>query len=183
MPLDARQVGLPEVTCLVSMTGKASAVATWSGPGEGEQLWFLGTLATIRTPGEATDGRFALIEFLFPGGASPPLHTHPQDESYVVLEGRLTIQAGERRFELDAGASAVVPMGVPHTFRVDSPTARVLVLSTPAGLELMVRDGAVPASTPTLPPADTPRPTPEDLDRIFGIHGQVNLGPPLAPHD
>ena len=36
-------------------------------------------------------GFFALIEFLFPQWASPPLHTHPQDESYVVLEGRLTI--------------------------------------------------------------------------------------------
>src|SRR5213083_2612826 len=95
---------------------------------DAEQLWFLGTLATIKLPGEATDGRFALIEFLFPQHASPPLHTHPQDESYFVLEGRLTVQAGERRFALESGAAAVVPMGVPHTFRVDSDSARVLVL-------------------------------------------------------
>jgi quercetin dioxygenase-like cupin family protein len=146
-------------------------------------MWFLGTLATIKLPGEATEGRFALIEFLFPRHASPPLHTHPQDESYVVLEGRLTIQAGEQRFELEPGAAAAVPMGVPHTFRVDSPTARVLVLSTPAGLERMVRDGSVEASAPTLPPADTPRPAPDELRRIFEAHGQVNLGPPLEPHD
>src|SRR6266566_10132561 len=98
-----------------------SAEAAWSDPGEGERLWFLGTLATIRIPGEAVDGRFALIEFLFPQGASPPLHTHPQDESYVVLEGRLTVQAGQR-FELEEGGAAVVPMGLPHTFRVDSET-------------------------------------------------------------
>ena len=165
------------------MAGEATVVATWSGPGEGERLWFLGTLATIRVPGEAVEGRFALIEFLFPHHASPPLHTHPQDESYVVLEGRLTVQAGEQRFELGAGAAAVVPMGVAHTFRVDSDTARVLVLSTPAGLERFVRDGSVPASVPTLPPADTPRPSPEELDRIFSAHGQVNLGPPLGPDD
>src|SRR3954447_24578362 len=103
-----------------------AAEPTWSLAGEGEHLWFLGTLATIRVPGEASGGRFALIEFLFPRFASPPLHTHPQDESYIVLEGRLTIQAGEERFELEAGAAAVVPIGVPHTFRVDSETARVL---------------------------------------------------------
>src|SRR5438309_2428725 len=157
------------------------AVPTWSGPEEGERLWFLGTLATIKVPGEAVEGRFALIEFLFPRHASPPLHTHPQDESYVVLEGRLTVQAGEQRFELAAGAAAVVPMGVAHTFRVDSDVARVLVLSTPAGLERMVRDAAVPASAPTLPPAETPRPTPEQLDEIFRAHGQVNVGPPLSP--
>lgn len=156
---------------------------TWSGPGEGERLWFLGTLATIRVPGEAVQGRFALIEFLFPRDASPPLHTHPQDESYFVLEGRLTVHAGEQRFELEAGAAIVVPMGVAHTFRVDSDTAGVLVLSTPAGLERMVRDGSVPASTPALPPADAPRPTAEELDEIFRIHGQVNVGPPLGPQD
>src|SRR3954466_7974296 len=109
--------------------------ATWSAPGEGQRLWLLGTRAPLRVPGEAVDGRFALIEFLFPRYASPPLHTHPQDESYVVLEGGLTIEAGEHRFELEAGGAAVVPIGVPHTFRVDSDTARVLVLSTPAGLE------------------------------------------------
>ena len=159
------------------------AGATRSAPGEGERLWFLGTLATIRVPGEAVEDRFALIEFLFPHAASPPLHTHPQDESYVVLEGRLTIQAGDERFELGAGGTAVVPMGVAHSFRVDSDTARVLVLSTPAGLERMVRDGSAPADAPTLPPADTPRPGPEELDRIFRKHGQVNLGPSLEPRD
>src|SRR5437660_5518741 len=99
---------------------------------EDERLWFLGTLAIVRLPGEAVDGRFALIELLLPRHASPPLHTHPQDESYVVLDGRLTIQIADDLFQLDAGGVAVVPMGVPHTFRVDSDNARVIVLSTPA---------------------------------------------------
>ncbi|MGH2976074.1 MAG: cupin domain-containing protein [Solirubrobacterales bacterium] len=157
--------------------------ATWSVSGDGERLWFLGTLATIKLPGEASDGRFALIEFLFPHHTSPPLHTHPQDESYVVLEGRLTLMADRRRIELDAGGAATVPMGVPHTFRVDSETARVLVLSTPAGLERMVRDCSVPASADALPPPDAPRPAPSELERIFAAHGQVQLGPPLGPLD
>ena len=155
--------------------------ATWSKAGEGERWWFLGTLAVVRVPGEAVDDRFALIEFLFPHGASPPRHTHRQDESYYVLEGALTVAAGERRFELQAGGTGVVPMGVAHTFRVDSDGARVLVLSTPAGLERMVRDGSVPASASTLPPAATPRPTPDELERVFAAHGQVNVGPPLGP--
>ena len=157
--------------------------ASWSGPGKGEQLWFLGTLATITVSGEASGGRFALIEFLFPRHASPPLHTHPQDESYIVQAGQLTVQAGEERFELLPGATAVVPMGVAHTFRVDSDTARVLVLSTPAGLERLVRAGSVPAMTPTLPPSGAARPSQEQLEAIFRAHGQVNLGPPLPPDD
>jgi quercetin dioxygenase-like cupin family protein len=165
------------------MTPHQGAEATWSSLGEGQQLWFLGTLATIRVPGESVAGRFALIEFLFPNHASPPRHTHPQDESYVVLDGRLTIVAGEERFNLDAGGAAVVPMGVVHTFRVDSETARVLVLSTPAGLDRMIVDGSVPATSATLPPSDAPRPTHEELARIFEAHGQVNCGPPLEPND
>jgi quercetin dioxygenase-like cupin family protein len=165
------------------MAADPIASATWSGPAEGERLWFLGTLATIKIPGEASDGRFSLIEFLFPRNASPPLHTHLHDESYVVLDGRLTVLAGEQRFELEVGAAAVVPILVPHTFRVDSETARVLVLSTPAGLERMVRDAAVPAERPTLPPADAPRPSPDDMERIFAAHDTVNLGPPLGPDD
>jgi quercetin dioxygenase-like cupin family protein len=162
---------------------EASTTATWSDSGKGEQLWFLGTLATIKISGEASHGRFALIEFLFPRHASPPLHTHPQDESYIVEEGLLTVQAGEQRFELGPGAAAVVPMGVAHTFRVDSDTARVLVLSTPAGLEQLVRDGSVPALTPALPPSETPRPSPEELEAIFRAHGQVTVGLPLSPDD
>jgi quercetin dioxygenase-like cupin family protein len=147
---------------------------------ENELLWFLGTLAIVRVPGEAVGGRFALIEFLFPHGASPPLHTHPQDESYIVLEGELTLQLDVERLQLCEGAVAVATMGMPHTFRVDSEAARVLVLSTPAGLERMVRDCSVPATSAQLPPPDTPRPAPEELERIFEAHGQVNLGPPLA---
>lgn len=150
---------------------------------EGERLWFLGTLATIRVPGEAVGGRFALIDFLFPHHASPPLHTHPQDESYFVLDGQLTLQAGEHRFELERGGTAVVPIGMPHTFRVNSETTRVLVISTPAGIERFVREGAVPADAPTLPPADTPRPSNEGLHRIFAAHGQLNVGPPLGADD
>src|SRR3954467_12104845 len=165
------------------MCPERDSVPMSANPLEGERLWFLGTLATIRVPGEAVVGRFALLEFLLPRHASPPLHTHPQDESYFVLDGDLTVQAGEHRFELGRGATAVVPIGVAHTFRVNSETARVLVLSTPAGIERFVREGGVPADRPTLPPADAPRPSPEELQRIFAAHGQVNVGPPLGPDD
>ena len=95
-------------------------------------------------------------------------------------ESVLTIQAGEDRFVLEPGGAAAVPMGLPHTFCVESETAHVLVLSTPAGLERMVRDASVPAAAPLLPPEGTPRPSAEELEQIFHAHGQVNLGPPLA---
>jgi quercetin dioxygenase-like cupin family protein len=150
---------------------------------DAEWLWFFGTLATIRITGEAVGGRFAMIEFLFPQHASPPLHSHPQDESYVVIEGELTLKIGDDRLSLRAGGAAVAPIRVPHTFRVDSETARVIVISTPAGLDQFVRAGSFPAAAATLPPPDAPRLTPEQAEQLFREHGQINLGPPLAPDE
>ena len=160
------------------MTPETSA--TWTGPGEGERLWFAGTLATIRVPADAVAGRYALMEFLLPHLASPPLHTHPQDESYVVLEGRMSVQAGEQVAELGPGDVMVVPRGVAHSFAVFSDTARVLVMSTPAGIERFVRDGSVPATAAVLPPPDAPRPSPAELDAIFAAHECITVGPRLA---
>ena len=53
----------------------------------GERLWFLGTLARMKLDGEETAGRFAMWEGMLPHGAAPPLHSHPQDETFYVLEG------------------------------------------------------------------------------------------------
>ena len=124
-----------------------------SRPGQGEQLWVLGCFAEIVVPGEAVEDRFALIEFLAPRHLSPPLHTHPQDETFILVDGRLTFQAGEERFDAETDATVVVPAGVRHTWRVDSETARMLVISTPAGIDRLFRDAGVPAASPTLPPA------------------------------
>jgi hypothetical protein len=137
-------------------------------------------LQTLRVNGESVAGRYSLVEALLPHMASPPLHTHPQDESFIVLEGKLTVVAGAERFELEAGGVMTVPMGVEHTFRVDSDTARVLVLSTPAGIEQLFLDGGVPATAPTLPPTDAPRPSPEEMVEIFEKHKVVNVGPSLG---
>lgn len=162
------------------MSSASPASPVVSPAGAGEALWFLGTLAIVRVPGEAVGDRFALMEFLLPQGASPPLHTHPQDESYIVLEGRMSVQAGDEIVELEAGAVMAVPQGVPHSFWVRSETARVLILSTPAGIERFVRDGSVPAAAPVLPPADSPRPAPEEIARVFAEHACLEVGPRLA---
>ena len=156
---------------------------TWSAAAEGERWWWLGTLAIIRVPGEAVGGRYALMEFLLPHHASPPRHTHPQDESFIVLEGDVTMVAGDTRVLLGPGGVGAVPGGVVHTFRVESDTARALVLSTPAGIEQLPRAMGVRADAPILPPAGTPRPSAEELARRFAEHGLINHGPPLGPDD
>jgi quercetin dioxygenase-like cupin family protein len=155
-----------------------------------EPLWFLGTLVRPKLSGEHTGGRFALWEGVLPRGAAPPLHTHPQDETFYVLEGRVVVWVGEREetSSCEAGAAIFVPGGVPHAFRVDSDTARMLFLSTPAGIEQFVHALAEPAAWPWLQsPPDGPRVPPDRLAAVEREHGVIRIAPrrkrPAPEHD
>jgi quercetin dioxygenase-like cupin family protein len=159
-----------------------------------EALWFLGTLVRVKLTGEQTGGRFSLQEALLPRGAAPPLHSHPQDETLVVLEGEVTfwVVAPELAHdhvwvETDSqrggpGTAVFAPAGTPHAFRVESDTARMLYLSTPAGIEEYVRALAEPARWPWLPPpADGPRVPLDRLAAVEAEHGVVRHAPPPPP--
>jgi quercetin dioxygenase-like cupin family protein len=160
-----------------------------------EDLWFLGTLARIKLDGHQTGGRFALWEGVLPHGAAPPLHAHPQDETFYVIEGELTAWLVEPGLSDDAsdppawvktrgrrcgpGAAVFAPAGAPHTFRVESDTARMLFLSTPAGIEEYVRALGEPAKWPWLqPPADAPRVPAERIATVERELGVIRHGPP-----
>ena len=156
-----------------------SQIVTTSDP-----LWFLGTLVRLKLTGEQTGGRFALWEGVFPRGAAPPVHTHPQDETFYVLEGTVVAWAGEPEagssgVRCDPGAAVFVPGGTAHAFRVESDTARMLFLSTPAGIDDFVRALSEPAAWPWLqPPPNGPRVPAERLEAVEREHGVVRLGPP-----
>ncbi len=52
---------------------------------------------------------------LAPGDWSWGRHAHrEQEELYLVLDGRLRVEAGGETFELDTREALVVPAGVPH---------------------------------------------------------------------
>jgi quercetin dioxygenase-like cupin family protein len=161
---------------------------------DAEPLWFLGTLVRMKLTSEQTGGRFGLWEAVLPRGAAPPLHSHPEDETFYVLEGELTVwivapeaaadrawaETGGRRCAV--GAAVFAPGGTPHAFRVESDTARVLFLSTPAGIDDWVRELAEPARWPWLqPPPDGPRVPPERLEQSERERGVIRYGPPAPP--
>src|SRR6478672_2319199 len=95
--------------------------ATWSATGEGERWWFVGTLAIVRVPGEAVGDRFALLEFLFPRGASPGRDRRGPDGRGAHIPGRE--RRGPRARALDPGRPrADGPGRVGAGDRVDAPT-------------------------------------------------------------
>jgi quercetin dioxygenase-like cupin family protein len=143
--------------------------------------WFLGTLVRMKLSGEDTDGRFSLWEGVLPRGAAPPLHSHPQDETFYVLDGEMSVWLGDAPGAsrlCRAGAVVYAPAGMPHTFRVESDTARVLTLSTPAGIEDMVLGLSEEAEWPWLqPPPDGPRVPAERMEAVLRETGMVIHGP------
>src|SRR5687768_12765685 len=106
------------------------------GPREGEAVWYLDVLKVLKAPAAATGGRISVAEQVMPEGSSPPLHVHHrEDEAFYVLEGQITCRAGDRTLLAPAGSFVWLPRDVPHTFRVDSPTARIITLCVPGGFE------------------------------------------------
>jgi len=60
-----------------------------------------------------------------------------EDEWFYMIEGEGTFHVGPDNHRGGAGAFVSFPRGIPHTFSVESPAARFLVMNTPGGFELM----------------------------------------------
>ncbi|MEA2419711.1 MAG: hypothetical protein QOE60_1917 [Thermoleophilaceae bacterium] len=152
------------------------------GPGEGEALWFLGTLSTIKSSAETTAGRVAVIDTLAPQGPASPMHVHHnEDEWFYVVEGDLTFWVGGQLIEAPAGSFVYGPREVPHTFSVASEQARFLLVAEPAGFEGFLRALGEPAGALTLPPPAAGPPDMEKLGAVAAEYGLEILGPPGIP--
>lgn len=165
------------------MDNSSSAVAPIvAGPGEGEALWFLGVLATVKSSAESTGGAVAVIEHLAPRGSGSPLHVHSrEDEWFYVIEGELTFWVGGETIVAPAGSFVFGPKGIPHTFIVSSEEARFLLVAQPAGFEQFMRAAGQPATALEIPAPAAP---PSDLGPLIALaaaHGIEILGPPGIP--
>lgn len=145
---------------------------------EGESIWFLGTLVTVKASEATTHGEFGLIEQLLPPGFAPPLHVHHnEDEAFFVLEGEITFHCGDQTMKATSGGYVFFPRHIPHWFLVegDKP-ARLLQLNTPAGFEQFMVEIGEPAQALNLPPAGEP-----DVGKMMTLAPKYNLeilGPP-----
>jgi mannose-6-phosphate isomerase-like protein (cupin superfamily) len=60
-------------------------------------------------------------------GQGPRLHSHPYDETWVVIDGNLTFHDGEERLHAGPGDVVIVAPGAPHKFVNDGPGRAHLV--------------------------------------------------------
>jgi mannose-6-phosphate isomerase-like protein (cupin superfamily) len=165
----------------LSAEGEAQSRTFAREPGEGEALWWLGMLATIKATGEQTGGRYSVVEILAPDGYEAVLHVHHQeDEGFYILEGEMTFYVGEQTIEAHPGSSLFGPKDVPHAFTVDSGPARLLFVFSPAGLEGLIREMGEPARSLEVPPQPEEPPDEAEMERMAAIADRYRaeiLGP------
>ena len=108
------------------------------GPGEGRAYGRAGAWTPVTKATDAqTRGAYALQEMtVAPGFPWSPPHVHRNgDEAMYVLEGECTVRIGERVRALGAGAFALMPRGIVHTFsNPGTVPARMIVISSPGGV-------------------------------------------------
>ncbi len=141
------------------------------------QRWFLSLPTWIRASGAETGGTLSLIEQLIPPGFASPWHVHHnEDESFYVIDGKVTVVVADRSVTLSAGDYAFGPRGIPHGFRIEgSKPARVLLMTSGGTFAEFVREMSQPADGAT-----ASEPKEADLQKLVAAaqsHGMSILGP------
>lgn len=130
----------------------------------------------VRSTGAETDGQYDVVEVTIPPGPSvTPMHVHhDNDEAMHVIEGEVTVKLGKQHHLLEAGAFAIAPRGVPHTYRNPGANpARVLFVYTPGNHWQDLQEAG------TRGPVEDE----SDMDALLPIleeYGIEMVGPPLA---
>jgi quercetin dioxygenase-like cupin family protein len=92
---------------------------------------------------------------------SPAARNH-KGEWFYLLDGEVTFHFGGENRRATGRAFVSYPRGTAHTFTIESPTARFLVINTPGGFEHLFELA--------------PR-TPEDAGRALAAYGIEVVGP------
>lgn len=167
-----------------SVGGKAGSGETrrpvLATTGEAPRFWVSGGFDRILLTATQTGGTIGVIESEEASGDAPPLHVHTkEDETYFVLEATYTFIIGDESITARTGSVVFAPRGIPHGYRIGSPTARYLCANTPGGWEAFFAEAGVAA-----PDSDFSRPEENpDFDWLGAIAERFGVSivglPPL----
>ena len=116
-------------------------------------IGLVGDTYNITVSGEATNGRFCVVDMHVPPGGGPPPHRHDFEETFIVLEGEIEATFRGNKSNIHAGETVHIPANAPHQFRNASvEPVRLLCICSPAGQERFFQEVGVPVATRTTPP-------------------------------
>ena len=116
--------------------------------GAGEMTEIPGIRIISKVSKEMSGGAYSIFVNLAEEGPGVPMHTHHHDEeTMIVLRGRIVCRLGEDTFDAGPGDTVHLPAGIPHGWspQGDEPVELLVVFSlTPdSDYERMFRDMSV----------------------------------------
>jgi quercetin dioxygenase-like cupin family protein len=78
-------------------------------PGAGDTHQLMTHTIVWKTTANDTNGHYAMFEMTDGAGGGAPVHSHPWEETFYILEGEIEILLGNRREVFGAGAVIHVP--------------------------------------------------------------------------
>lgn len=133
-------------------------------------LEVLGPRVRIVTPLTGDDRSPCLLRGTIPAGGVVPLHSHPEPETFIALDGAMEGLVGTgkglRWVALEAGGVLHVPGGVPHAWRNRSDAPAESYIVTEEGIARFFREVGTPITAADGSPASEP--SPADLERFAG---------------
>jgi quercetin dioxygenase-like cupin family protein len=137
------------------------------------------TVEFLVLPSESAAG-YCILKGTIPPGVSVPLHSHPDDESFFLLSGRLqTLDQRKDGFEwinMNVGDFHHVPQDVKHAWKNQSNEPAVTIIVTTARLGRFFQEiGRPVAADACLQP-----PTPADIQHFVEVAARYGhwLGSP-----
>jgi quercetin dioxygenase-like cupin family protein len=130
---------------------------------------------TLRTKLAVKDaeGSITIMENTVAAHNGPPLHIHPFEESFYILEGTFAFEIDGATFSASPGDFVYVPGNVPHVFQnTTDRDGRYLIVIRPGGIEKYFSECAAHAIG-----------NPNDraaLNALGEKYGIKVLGPPIA---
>ncbi len=134
--------------------------------GEGEHLFVLTDLVTIKISAKDTANQYAVFQETVPPQAGPPPHEHAEVEIFFVMEGtfEFLLEDLHNPVRVEAGGVVHVPAHAVHTFRnVGTAAGKLLVTLLPGNFEQFFRAVGTPLTDAALPDLNEP-PDPASVD-------------------
>ncbi|RKR07868.1 quercetin dioxygenase-like cupin family protein [Maribacter vaceletii] len=114
---------------------KLESNASIINPNEGEKLELTTISITFKVTSEMSNDQLGVYEISLPPMAiGAKLHYHRfMDETFIVNEGQLTMQVGNKEYKAKPGTVAYVPRFTPHGFKNDTDkTVKLTLIFNPS---------------------------------------------------
>lgn len=118
------------------MTAKAFVVTPMNRP---QELNVVGEHITVLASGAAT-GSYEVFLQEGPEASGPPPHSHPWDESFYVVRGKIEFGIGDDKIVAVPGTLVHLPAGTRHWFRFGAGGGQMVSMTSRLGASQMFTD-------------------------------------------